>query len=290
MVDTTHQWFLHRPASWLLLTLLAVAACAPARLFVADAEENWRALSPPPDDEEIHRVLLIGDVGAVPLDGSSPVLRGMRHQLAETADRSTVVFLGDNLYCCGLPDSASPDRAAAETRLRDFLSSASQSGARVIVIPGNHDWNDSNPGGLEAVRRQEQFVEAFLDAGDSFLPSDGFPGPARVKLTDDIILLAVDTEWYLTDHPKSFGDDGRNDISERDDLLLELAEEVRKADDEHVIVVGHHPLMSNGIHAGAAPVREHLFPLTALWSNAYIPLPVVGTLSILYRQYLGVNE
>ncbi len=162
--------------------------------------------------------------------------------------------------------------------------------AALYFVPGNHDWNHSRPGGLESVARQERYVESYLNRGDTFLPSDGYPGPAKVKLADGITLLAIDTEWYLTDQAKSFGDDGENDIQERDDLLTGLAEEIRDEDDERLLIVGHHPLMSNGEHAGNARARDHLFPLTRFWKNAYLPLPLIGTLGVLYVRYLGVSE
>ncbi len=269
---------------------LWLVSCSASRLYVADSLRDWDRAEQPGPNEEVYRVFLIGDAGAVPANETNPVLTSLRRHLQAVGRQGAVVFLGDNLYCCGLPDSSDPARAEAEGRLTDMLEAVDDFPGRVVFIPGNHDWNSSEPGGLEAVRRQERFVESFLDRGDTFLPSDGFPGPAKLDLTDEVTLLAVDTEWYLTDQSKPFGDDGDHDIEHRNDLLIEINEEVQKEHDKHLIVVGHHPLMSNGTHAGNVPAREHLFPLTALSDKAYVPLPIIGSLSVMYRRYLGLSE
>jgi hypothetical protein len=162
---------------------------------------------------------------------------------------------------------------------------------RVFFIPGNHDWDHIRIDGPEAVQRQEAFIESYLGRGDVFVPNDGFPGPTSIKLTDDIRLLALDTQWWLTDREnKPYGDTGEYDLDEDADVLIELNDLIRRYDDEHVLVVGHHPMRSNGEHAGFFPARTHLFPLTELWKNAYIPLPVLGTMVPLYIRYVGSRQ
>ena len=56
---------------------------------------------------------------------------------------------------------------------------------------------------------------------------------------------------------------------------------------KHVIVVGHHPMYSNGIHGGYFTLNDHLFPLTKLNSKLKIPLPIVGSIYPFYRSFFG---
>ncbi|MDA0714236.1 MAG: hypothetical protein O2867_09045 [Bacteroidetes bacterium] len=57
-----------------------------------------------------------------------------------------------------------------------------------------------------------------------------------------------------------------------------------------MVVVGHHPLKSNGEHGGRFTLKDHIFPLTAKFPNAYIPLPGLGSIYPLYRSMLGDKQ
>src|SRR5690606_20238853 len=46
---------------------------------------------------------------------------------------------------------------------------------------------------------------------------------------------------------------------------------------------------SYGVHGGYYSLKDHLFPLTALNENLYIPLPVVGSLYPLLRTSVFLN-
>ncbi|MFT5141550.1 MAG: hypothetical protein ACI84D_000156 [Thalassolituus oleivorans] len=243
--------------------------------------------TPPADDAIVYRAFLLGDAGGLDPEEPNPVLETLRSRLGEADKNAVLVFLGDNIYCCGLPDSSHPGRALAEARLRQQLAVADDFEGRVVVIPGNHDWDNSGDDGLAAVRRQEVFVEDFLDRGNTFLPDDGFPGPEVVDLTDDLTMVVLDTEWWLRDGEKGFGDAGRYDIEEDGDVLLHFADVLRRRDNANLLVVAHHPLKSNGTHGGNFPIREHIFPLTAKWKNAFIPLPIIGSLYPLIRSWVG---
>ena len=74
-------------------------------------------------------------------------------------------------------------------------------------IPGNHDWNFSSEGGLEAVIRQENFVEAYLQNLNVFLPSRGCPGPFPVFAGDKLVIILLDSEWWLTKHERPEGNE-----------------------------------------------------------------------------------
>ncbi|MDZ4702192.1 MAG: BamA/TamA family outer membrane protein [Rhodothermales bacterium] len=272
------------------LLLLLVSSCSASRPFVASTYEGWETLLPPPDTQLAYRVFLIGDAGSPAREGYKDPLPLLLSRMEAAGEHSAVVFLGDTIYCCGLPDSSDPGRATAEARLRRQLDAVRAHPGRVVFIPGNHDWNNSAPGGLATLRRQEAYVEAYLDRGNVFLPDDGFPGPAVVELTPEITLVALDTEWWLTEEGRPTGDAGDYDVEEEGDVLLQLSETVAEHNDRHVLVVGHHPLYSNGSHAGRFPLKTHLFPLTALWKNAYLPLPLVGSLYPLFIRVFGSRQ
>lgn len=256
-----------------VIALGSFAACSSTQLYVSRESSSWTEQSPPSLDELAYRIFLIGDAGRE--QATSPTLRLLKQKLDETDEDGAVVFLGDNVYNYGLPDSGSADRAEAEEYLLAQLDAVKHFPGRIVFIPGNHDWNNSQPGGREAVARQEDFVEAYLGRGNTFLPDDGFPGPIEVELTDRITLLAFDTQWWFSDD-RAFGDTGEYQLREPADVLFETEHLLTKHRNNDVLVVAHHPLMTNGDHGGR-------FPLSANFS----PFPIVGTLRILYRQFVG---
>ncbi|MCK5344515.1 MAG: hypothetical protein KAR20_13970, partial [Candidatus Heimdallarchaeota archaeon] len=166
--------------------------------------------------------------------------------------------------------------------MRDFQG-------RIIFIPGNNDWGKDKKDGWKAVVRMEKFIEAELDRGNVFIPDDGFPGPKHVKLTDDIRLIALNTEWLLTKNNKPTGDAGRYNVTEDDEFYVELENVIMKHSSKDLIIVGHHPLYSNGRYAGYIHPYSHLFPLTEFWEPAYLPLPIIGTMAVTIAKNIG-NE
>ncbi|MDX1548590.1 MAG: hypothetical protein R3247_16460, partial [Rhodothermales bacterium] len=254
----------------LLIAVLA-AGCAAPEVFVAEGHRGWRDLLPPTD--ETYRVVLLGDGGHAPTDAA--VLDLLRTYLAGVGERGAVVFLGDNAHPAGLPDSAAAARAEAEARLHAQLDAVRDFPGRIVVLPGEQDWG---PGGRDALARQEAFVEAYLDRGDTFLPDDGFPGPTAVELADGVTLIALDTQWWLADD-RPTGDAGDYTLREPSDFLLELEDLLYRYRDDRILIAGHHPLLSNGLHAGRVPWTAHL-----------TPLPLLGSVVPLYRRFVGREQ
>ena len=271
--------------AWVLS--LWISGCAGGAYYVAPENDGWEQVPYPADSELVYRVFLIGDTGGASSVGSEPALNMLRDMLSSADSNSAVVFLGDNIYCCGLPDSSSELRSLAEMRIGEIIRTVEDFPGRIVVIPGNHDWGKDENGGLEVLARQERYLEDRLGGRNVFLPDNGFPGPVEVELIEGFTLVALDTEWWLTSYEKSYGDAGSYDIEEDGDFLIRMHDLIVDRRKDDLLVVGHHPLRSNGNHGGKFSVTDHLFPLTKVVDNAYIPLPVVGSLYPLFRHFLG---
>lgn len=256
--------------------LLLAAGCASSSGFIDTPYQQWTAKVPPDASERLQRVFLIGHTGE-PAD-TYPVLDLLREMALAAGPRSTTLFLGDLVPCCGLPDSGAANRVARERLLRRQLDAVKQAPGNVYLIAGDKDW-DGSRGSLAGRKNLDRFIERYLDRGNVFLPDHGFPGPHVVELGDDIVLMLLDTQWWLSEGEKAFGDTGAYDLNEASDFLREMKEQLHKYRNEKILIAGHHPLYTNGAHGGHFPARAHL-----------TPVPLLGSLEPFYRRYIGANQ
>jgi hypothetical protein len=231
-------------------------------------------------------VFLIGDAGAPDFTKPSAV-KLLHSQINNSGSNSSVVFLGDNIYSSGLPEESDKNRKEAEDRLTKQMGPLKDFKGTVVVVPGNHDWDHWGKEGLAGIKREEVFVEEFLHKGNSFLPDNGCPGPAEVVLSDKLVLLAIDTQWWLHKWNKN-AESNKSCMAKNDEAFIEnLNDAIHRNRDKQILVVAHHPVITNGNHGGYFPFKEHVFPFTAFWPNCYFPLPVLGSFYPFCRKYFS---
>lgn len=232
---------------WILI--FAGAGCTSTGQFVVPTPLD-EGVGLPPDSTLVYSIFLIGDAGYSPPDGLEPPLQLLTSYLESADSNAAVIFLGDNIYPSGMPPASDPEREQAEYRMMAQIEAVRDFPGTVVFIPGNHDWGREGLGGsINTLRRQEQFVESALDRGNTFLPDNGFPGPVEVELNDDLMLVVLDTQWWL-EPVKTYGDTGQYELEQEGEFLLELHNVLRRNAENEIIVVGHHPLFSNSSHAG----------------------------------------
>lgn len=277
-----------------LLAALALGALALGPRLPAAAEKAegsggklravppCRAETPPIAADEVDAtLLLVGDAGAPKKDeeGGEPVLAALTREAALDPARTTVVFLGDNVYPRGLVAEGTPERAESERRLAKQLD-VSRSGARLVFVPGNHDWDRSGPDGWNAVRRETAFVAAYAareGVAASVLPANGCPGPEVVDLGATLRIVLLDTEWWLSERPKPDAPASGCATWNEAGVTAALSQALVHAGSRHVAVLAHHPLASGGPHGGHFTVKDHVFPLTNVVPWLWLPLPGVGS-------------
>ncbi|SFC84116.1 Calcineurin-like phosphoesterase [Flexibacter flexilis DSM 6793] len=260
--------------------------------YYADSETDW--LNHRPDDQAqiLHSVLLVGDAGAVATDAPDPIISLMRREMAMLpAPKQTIVFLGDNIYPRGMPPEGHRLRAAAEQIANTQISLLQHFKGNIFFLSGNHDWNKGKPNGGEYLLRQEQYYQERLRRLNIFKPHLNELGPEEIWLTDDILLLVINTQWWVQKEgtrPVSSAYSSR--AENKNDFARLLKNILIKNRDKKILIVGHHPLYSNALHAGKFTPKQHVFPLTAIHKSLYFPLPIAGSLYPLYRKVFGAKE
>lgn len=238
------------------------------------------------DSTLTYSVFLIGDVGAPSIDKQEPTLTALQTQLQADNGNSTLIFLGDNIYPKGLPDSLHKDRPEAQRYLEEQLKITDGYAGKVVFIPGNHDWARSGRQGWQRVQLQEKFVEAYLKRGNTYFPDDGCPGPVEIPLSDELVLVVIDTQWFLHPWDKP-GEESDCENKTADQILVQLDDILKRNAHRKVLVTSHHPMYTYGSHGGRYTLKQHLFPLTDLQEDLWIPLPIIGSIYPLYRTLLG---
>jgi hypothetical protein len=233
------------------------------------------------------RIVLVGDAGSL-TNGKHPVVDAIK-QVVKLDKKTTVLFLGDNLYDSGLPDDQSAQYQAAKAVLDSQLSVVEGTQARVIMIPGNHDWNNGARDGYETIIREQIYVDLLNKPNVQFYPKDGCPGPVEVDLGNDVTLVIFDSQWWIHPYDKP-GVESDCDYKTPQEVLTQLTDIVTRKSKNLVLLACHHPFKSNSVHGGFFPIKQHIFPFTDIKKSLYIPLPIIGSIYPVVRSVFGTPQ
>ncbi|PZP42597.1 MAG: hypothetical protein DI598_16755, partial [Pseudopedobacter saltans] len=225
-------------------------------------------------DSVLARIIFIGDAGELDQqqkllipDAANKIIKG----------KTTVMFLGDNIYPHGMGLAGSPEESTTQEILRSQFAPMRQAGAPVYFIPGNHDWDRMGPLGLAKVKAQSDFLAEQNDSLLKMLPGDGCPDPVAINISDSLVIIAMDSEWWLFPYDKK--NEGADCNCTTDRGVIRALEELMYQNRNKIILLAtHHPFQSYGTHGGYYSWQDHIFPLKAVNKNLYIPLPVIGSL------------
>lgn len=237
------------------------------------------------NDSIARRIVLIGDAGQL-TNGKHPVVDAVRN-LIPLDNKTTVLFLGDNVYRNGLPDSVSSTYAKYRAILDSQLLIAENTAARVVMIPGNHDWENGSRSGYDAIIRQQFYANIVLNRPNiKYRPEDGCPGPDTIQVGNDVLIILFDSQWWLHPYDKPEIESDCK-CKTQDELVTQIRDIAAKNSKKLIIIACHHPFKSYGPHGGYFTLRQHIFPFTDIRKNLYIPLPILGSIYPLARSVFG---
>ncbi|SHG99498.1 metallophosphoesterase [Winogradskyella jejuensis] len=250
-----------------VLILILLSSCATFNL----QKETSKEMFFPVNKEILHTFYLLGDAGNSELGETDKAIVDFGKALSKADENSTAIFLGDNIYPVGFNSKNKKKEELSEHRIKVQTEIAKDFKGRPIFIPGNHDWYSK----VKGLKRQEKFVEDELGK-NTFLPEDGCP-IEDIEISDDIVLIIIDSHWYITnwDNHPTINDDC--EIKTRADFLEELGSEIKKARGKTTIIALHHPMFNNGSHGGQYSLKSNLKPV-----------PVIGTLKNLAKKTGGI--
>ncbi len=225
----------------LLAAAALVGGCATTQSYLAPQvrDNPTPAL---PQGEVAHRIFLTGNTGDAETDA---VIRALAADARAAGEDATVVILGD-VTDGGLPEADDPGRARAQAPVDALIAALAGLEGKVVVVPGDRDWEQ----GEDGLKRLEDLLDGAFDA-DVLTPGDQSGGPREDKLAEGLRLVALDTAWWLLDadeRPEGEAED--QDIRAPSDVARVLEQIILDRDDDRIVVVAHHPLISRGTYAG----------------------------------------
>jgi predicted phosphohydrolase len=262
----------------ILLVLLFFSSCATYNAQYKNV--NWNSNSTAHNLEIDHTFYLIGDAGNATKGKSLTHFNLLKEELSKANKNTTVLFLGDNLYEKGLPKKNDINRELAEHRLDAQIELVRDFKGQPIFIPGNHDYYNN---GITGLKREEKYIIKKLGDKKSFLPKDGCP-IEKVDISNEIVLIIVDSQWYLENWDKNPTMNDNCEIKTREHFFDEFESLIKKNESKTTIVAIHHPLFSNGSHGGQFSFKSQFYPV-----NNKIPLPILGTMANIFRKTSGIS-
>ena len=183
--------------SFSFFIIVFLSSCVNYKVHYSPEVTNWASQQPSDTLDLVHTIYLIGDAGGTKVEEPQlPALKLLQNQLNQAPKESSVIFLGDNIYPNGMASKLEVEERAQDTfRLEAQLNTVKDFPGNVFFIAGNHDWKKH---GLKGVKRAKKYVEHKLNNKDVWSPSPGCGDPEVVKINDNLTLILIDSQWWLS--------------------------------------------------------------------------------------------
>ncbi|OKS88445.1 hypothetical protein RG47T_3912 [Mucilaginibacter polytrichastri] len=237
-------------------------------------------------DNVVHRIIYIGDAGEADKQQGGVLTHA---QCKIITGKTTVIYLGDNIYPTGMGLPGSKEEKETEGILQSQYQPMRSKGAPVYFIPGNHDWDRMGPQGLAKIKQQWEYISEQKDSLLKVVPENGCPGPYEIKINDNLVVIAFDSEWWVYIYSKE-NPDADCDCKTGDEITARFREILNRNRDKIIMLADHHPFWSYGHHGGYYNIVDYFFPLTSVNKKLYVPLPGLGALYPLLRGTFSITE
>ena len=237
-------------------------------------------------DSVRYRVILIGDAGEISEEQKAVISDAVEKNIA---GKTIAFFLGDNIYPKGMELPGSKSATIIAKYFTVAIRGITGAGVPVYFVPGNHDWDKSGPHGYKKMLAVNRFIRQQNDSLLQIIPMDACPGPYELLVSDNLVVVAMDSEWWLYPFSRKIEDIDCECKTKRE-ILGKLNDILERNKNKYILFATHHPFNTYGSHGGYYNLKHHVFPLTNLSKNLYIPLPVIGSLYPLAAEPFPANR
>lgn len=249
------------------ITLLALSSCAAKKPYIKSSETNNNNFTSFPISNIDYELYLVGDIGASNKNVSqSNIVDLIKHELIKNDINKSVVFLGNSFNQKGLPDVEDPGFKEMDQAISNCIKQLKDHTDKVFFIPGNTEWYDGQNYTVSALQQVEGYIESKVGGKNIFVPSHGCAEPKVVELSDDLILVLIDSQWVLQGDKSMERTRSGCDVDNEEELVTALQDILAGNKMKNVVFAAHHPVYSNGAAGGNKGLKSHLLPLPILGS------------------------
>lgn len=125
----------------------------------------------------------------------------------------------------------------------------------VLLAPGENEWANGSSSGKKLikdirVKLQEQYK------GPVYMPDAACPGPKEVILSDNLVVILIDTHWWVHKYDRRFN---RCGLETSEDVIVLIEDAIRRHyPTKHVVIAGHHSLKSFGNSNGYFSFKQNV--------------------------------
>ncbi len=128
----------------------------------------------------------------------------------------------------------------------------------LLIAPGKTEWAGGNRNGKDFIKRLTNELHKKYK-NPVFYPDEACPGPAEVVLSENLVVILIDTWWWVHKYDRRFS---KCDIENRGDVLVQLEDAIRRHyTGKHVVVAGYHSVKSYGNTSGYFSAQQWLTQL-----------------------------
>src|SRR4051812_6298038 len=227
-----------------------------------------------------YRIIVLGNAGVITKEQKSIINNAAGHSIP---GRTIALFLGNSIYPSRLGSSNKKSGLVAQNILYSQYAEFRKKGVPVFFIPGIAEWDNNGPEGYAKMLQFNEFIQNQNDTFLQVIPSNACPGPIALQLSKDVIIVAMDTEWWLYPFNKHL-DEVECECKTKRAVMGKLNDIIDRNRDKIIFFTTSHPFKSNGIYGGYYPLKKNIFSFANAKNNLYITLPVIGSIYPLFRK------
>ncbi len=232
----------------IFITFLATTLLSGCATYNPIYEDKAAPSSQNSSSEKIEKSFyFIGNAGST--GKASKAMTSLGNHIAKNNTKdSYVLFLGNSFYPKGMHDKKEQLNKEATNSMQLQLDALKDFKGKIVVLPGNLEWN----GGVDGLELEEDFLKSKFNDADILQPNNGCPIEG-IDISDDIYLLAIDTQWFLEDWDDYPEMNKKCEIKTRDKFFTEIESELKKNAGKTIVFAMYHPIFTYGEHGGKYP-------------------------------------
>jgi len=168
---------------------------------------------------------------------------------SKTSENSILLLLGNSV-------SDNDSTEDFEQNILSQLDKLSLFNGEAYFMPGKNEWAINGHKGVQSIENHIQ-----KNSNSKFYPDDG-EAIKHKDISENIVLITVDTQWFLEDWDKHSYINDDSEIKNRTLFFLEFENRIKKAHGKTILVALHHPIETNtkqGLLSNVGGVRSHDF-------------------------------